>query len=185
MIKYLIEKLKTLRQLFVIGDRTEVTPNYLRVGQKFIGTLRNEHQGNIIEITERMLDDDDHTLMFLHYNGFKEIKSMDNETTEKKLDIPDVNSLLLNSTLMEVNKAIDDCVMKTGLTREQVLLYVSGKVDRHKLLMSWCNETTNGTNPVSGEVKFIPNTNYSRTTHDNMDYHIGVNGKVKTKFFGK
>ena len=80
MKKYLIEKLKTLCQLFVVGDRTGVTPNHLRVGQKFIGKLRNEHQGNIIEITERMLDDDEHTLMFLHYNGFKEIKSMDNET---------------------------------------------------------------------------------------------------------
>ena len=41
---------------------------------------------------------------------------------------------------LEANKAIDECVMKTGLTREQVILYVSGKVDRYKLLMSWCND---------------------------------------------
>jgi hypothetical protein len=33
--------------------------------------------------------------------------------------------------------------------------------------------------------KFVPNTNYSRTTHSGMDLYIGVNGKVKTKFFGK
>jgi hypothetical protein len=51
-----------------------------------------------------------------------------------------VSSSLLNSTLLEANKAIDECVMKTGLTREQVLLYVSGKVDRYKLLISWCND---------------------------------------------
>ena len=47
------------------------------------------------------------------------------------------------------------------------------------------NEIANGTKPVLCEFKFVPNTNYSRTTHDNMDYYIGVNGKVKTKFFGK
>jgi hypothetical protein len=35
------------------------------------------------------------------------------------------------------------------------------------------------------EDKFVPNTNYSRTTHSGMDLYIGVNGKVKTKFFGK
>jgi hypothetical protein len=44
---------------------------------------------------------------------------------------------------------------------------------------------SNSTKPVLGEVKFIPNLNYSRTTHDDIDYYIGVNGKVKTKFFGK
>jgi hypothetical protein len=32
---------------------------------------------------------------------------------------------------------------------------------------------------------FVPNKNYSRTTHNNIDYYIGINGKVKTKFFGK
>ena len=47
------------------------------------------------------------------------------------------------------------------------------------------NETANGTKPMLGEVKFVPNTNYSRTTHNDIDYYIGVNGKVKTKFFGK
>jgi len=40
-------------------------------------------------------------------------------------------------------------------------------------------------NTVLVKVKFIPNTNYSRTTCYNMDYSIGVNGKAKTKFFGK
>lgn len=39
--------------------------------------------------------------------------------------------------------------------------------------------------PMLGKVKFVPNTNYSRTTHNDIDYYIGVNGKVKTKFFGK
>lgn len=43
----------------------------------------------------------------------------------------------------------------------------------------------NSSKPLLGEVKFVPNTNYSRTTHNNMDYYIGVNGKIKTKFFGK
>jgi hypothetical protein len=57
-----------------------------------------------------------------------------------QLNIGAVSNSLLNSTLLEANKAIDECVMKTGLTREQVLLYVGGKVDRYKLLMSWCND---------------------------------------------
>jgi hypothetical protein len=35
-----------------------------------------------------------------------------------------------------------------------------------------------------GSEGFVPNTNYSRTTY-NIDYYIGINGKVKTKFFGK
>jgi hypothetical protein len=47
------------------------------------------------------------------------------------------------------------------------------------------NETANCTKPVLGEVKFIRNQNYSRTTHNDIDYYIGVNGKVKTKFLGK
>ena len=76
MKKYLIGKLKALRQLFVIGSKTKITPNYLQVGQKFIGKLRNEHQGKTIIITERMLDDDEHILMFLHYYGFEEIKNL-------------------------------------------------------------------------------------------------------------
>lgn len=62
------------------------------------------------------------------------------KTQHKKLDIPVVSSSLLNSILLEANKAIDECVMETRLTREQVILYVSGKVDRYKLLMSWCND---------------------------------------------
>jgi hypothetical protein len=40
--------------------------------------------------------------------------------------------------LLEANKAINKCVENTGLTREQVLLYVSGKLDRHKLLLYYC-----------------------------------------------
>ncbi len=75
MKKYLVEKLKALRQLFVIGSKTKITPNYLQVGQKFIGKLRNEHNGKVVTITERMLDDDEHTLMFLHYYGFEEMKN--------------------------------------------------------------------------------------------------------------
>ena len=63
-----------------------------------------------------------------------------NEAESPQLNIGAVSSSLLNSTLLEANKAIDDCVMKTGLTREQVMLYVSGKVDRYKLLMTWCND---------------------------------------------
>ena len=59
---------------------------------------------------------------------------------QENLNIPVVSSSLLNSILLEANKAIDECVMKTGLTREQVILYVSGKVDRYKLLMFWCND---------------------------------------------
>jgi hypothetical protein len=67
------------------------------------------------------------------------------KTEEQNLDEVEkpqlnISSSLLNSTLLEANKAIDECVMKTGLTREQVLLYVSGKVDRYKLLISWCND---------------------------------------------
>lgn len=62
------------------------------------------------------------------------------EAQQEQLDIPVVSSSLLNSTLLEANKAIDECVIKTGLTREQVILYVSGKVNRYKLLMSWCND---------------------------------------------
>ena len=45
-------------------------------------------------------------------------------------------------------------------------------------------DETNNTKQMN-DVIFVTNTNYSRTTHDNMDYYIGVNGKVKTKFFGK
>ena len=66
-------------------------------------------------------------------------ENMDNHETSQ-LGIAAVRSSLLNSTLLEANKAIDECVMKTGLTQEQVLLYVSGKLDRYKLLMSWCND---------------------------------------------
>lgn len=62
------------------------------------------------------------------------------EPQNPQLNIHVVSSSLLNSTLLEANKAIDECVMKTGLTREQVILYVSGKVDRYKLLMTWCND---------------------------------------------
>lgn len=62
------------------------------------------------------------------------------EAHQEQLDISVVSGSLLNSTLLEANKAIDECVTKTGLTREQVILYVSGKVDRYKLLMSWCND---------------------------------------------
>lgn len=47
----------------------------LKVGQKYIGKLKNEYYNKIIEITERMLDDDEHILMFLHYYGFEEIKN--------------------------------------------------------------------------------------------------------------
>ena len=62
---------------------------------------------------------------------------MSNKPQKPQLNIPVVSSSLLNSTLLEANKVIDECVMKTGLTREQVILYVSGNVDRYKLLMSW------------------------------------------------
>jgi len=75
MKKYLFETLKALHQLFVIGSRTKITTNYLHVGQKFIGKLRNAHRGKIVIINERMLEDDEHTLMFLYYNGFEEIKN--------------------------------------------------------------------------------------------------------------
>jgi len=60
---------------YYIGSKTKITPNYLQVGQKFIGKLRNEHNGKVVTITERMLDDDEHTLMFLHYYGFEEMKN--------------------------------------------------------------------------------------------------------------
>jgi hypothetical protein len=63
-----------------------------------------------------------------------------NEAESPAFLVGAVSSSLLNSTLLEANKAIDECVMKTGLTRELVLLYVSGKVDRYKLLMSFCND---------------------------------------------
>jgi hypothetical protein len=47
--------------------------NYLQVGQKFIGKLKNQYEDEILVITESMLDDDEHTIMFLHYYGFEEI----------------------------------------------------------------------------------------------------------------
>ena len=46
---------------------------YLKVGQKFIGKLKNKYLGKIVTITESMLDNDEDTLMFLHYNGFDKI----------------------------------------------------------------------------------------------------------------
>ena len=73
MKKYLIEKLKVLRQLFIINNKTKITPNYLQIGQKFIGKLKNEYQDKIITITKRMCDDNEDTLYFLHYNGFEEV----------------------------------------------------------------------------------------------------------------
>jgi len=47
--------------------------NYLQAGQKFIGKLKNQYEDEILVITEKMLDDDEHTIMFLHYYGFEEI----------------------------------------------------------------------------------------------------------------
>ena len=46
----------------------------LKIGQKYIGKLKNEYEGKIIEITERMLDDDESTYHFLHYFGFELFK---------------------------------------------------------------------------------------------------------------
>ena len=43
----------------------------LKIGQKYIGKLQNEYYNKIIEITERMLDDDESTYHFLHYFGFE------------------------------------------------------------------------------------------------------------------
>ena len=45
--------------------------NELKVGQKYIGTLKNEYKDKVIELTEEMIDIDEDTLFFLHYYGFK------------------------------------------------------------------------------------------------------------------
>ena len=45
--------------------------NELKVGQKYIGTLNNPYKNKIIEITQLMYDNDEDTLFFIHYFGFK------------------------------------------------------------------------------------------------------------------
>ncbi len=64
--------IKYLKSLFSKKDKKE--SNFLKIGDKFIGKLNNEYNGKIIIINERMLLDDEHTLFFLHYNGFEEMK---------------------------------------------------------------------------------------------------------------
>ena len=54
-------------------NNVQMEQNYLQVGQKFIGKLKNQYEDEILVITESMLDDDEHTIMFLHYYGFEEI----------------------------------------------------------------------------------------------------------------
>lgn len=73
MKNFFIQKIKALRQLFIKSNKVNNTSNYIEVGQKFIGKLRNEHNGKVITITDIMLDDYDHTAMFLHYNGYEKI----------------------------------------------------------------------------------------------------------------
>jgi hypothetical protein len=43
----------------------------LKIGQKFIGNLENQFKDKIIIISKLMLFDEENTLFFLHYNGFK------------------------------------------------------------------------------------------------------------------
>ena len=43
----------------------------VKIGQQYIGKLKNEYYNRIVEITERMLDDDESTYHFLHYFGFE------------------------------------------------------------------------------------------------------------------
>lgn len=46
---------------------------YLKIGDKHIGKLKNEYFGRTIEITDQMIDNDENTLEFLHYYGFEQI----------------------------------------------------------------------------------------------------------------
>ncbi len=70
--------IQTIKAFFTkpnsMGSKTN-TPNYLQVGQKFVGKLKNEYQDHILIITDIMLDDDESTLLFLHYYGFEQIKT--------------------------------------------------------------------------------------------------------------
>ncbi len=73
MKKYFIKKIKPRFQFLTVKSKTTRTNNCLRIGQKFMGKLKNKHQGKILIITERMLLDDENTIFFLHYYGFEEI----------------------------------------------------------------------------------------------------------------
>lgn len=43
----------------------------LKIGQRYVGKLKNEYRNKIIKITKKMLDDDEQTCHFLHYFGFE------------------------------------------------------------------------------------------------------------------
>jgi len=41
-----------------------------------------------------------------------------------------IRDQLINSALLESDKAIDECVKKTGLTREEVIAYTNRKANK-------------------------------------------------------
>lgn len=58
-----------------LNSHRKKKPKELKVGQKFIGKLDNEHKGEVITITKKQLDGDNYEtiLHFLHYYGFEKL----------------------------------------------------------------------------------------------------------------
>lgn len=77
--------LKWISKLIGVNHPTIKEP--LTLGQKFAGRLKNEYRGSIFTVAEESLDDDDDTLMFLHYYGFSEIAPCDSVNVKKEAEV--------------------------------------------------------------------------------------------------
>jgi len=107
--------------------------NELKIGQKFVGKLKNMYQGAIIEIDEKMLIDDEDTLNFLHYYGFELIEKDVKQSGVEALEIPQEILVGLYRLLSGVPKSFS----------ESAEVYDSAKPgmkQAHEWVLDWGNK---------------------------------------------
>lgn len=59
---------------FVKSNKKDTTESTVKIGDEFIGMLKNEYKNKTIKITKEMLRDDEKLYYFLHYYGFEKKK---------------------------------------------------------------------------------------------------------------
>jgi hypothetical protein len=56
-----------------------------------------------------------------------------------KMECENKKNIIPHDVLLEAMGEINECREKTGLTTEQILLYLSGKVDKQEFLLYFCD----------------------------------------------
>lgn len=65
--------MRLLDKIMSIFRCDNVEYEHIHVGDVFIAKLDNEYLNQTVTITNRMVDNDEDTLMFLHYYGFEKL----------------------------------------------------------------------------------------------------------------